>query len=174
MSEDNDNLLFGGWVVAIGTVISALANTPSFSITPSAKNDLKIIGNSLQATGNAIQVERLTSVQLENIANEIQAIGNTTVISSLILPFDKQIKNTLNTKGNLLQALGGGISFSEDWNKERTINVLYSGIGNLLQVIGNSMQALSTQSKKSEMEWNTIGNWIQATGALMTAIAVTI
>ncbi|WP_182201272.1 DUF6944 family repetitive protein [Paraliobacillus salinarum] len=168
-----ENFIFGGWVQAVGTVLSALGNTPNIPVSLKIKKEFDLLGNTLQATGNAIQVEKLTLDDLNNIGNELQAIGNTTVVASFLLPVDQPTKEGLDTKGNLLQALGGAISFSENWKEKNTLNVLYNGIGNLLQVIGNSLQALSLQSKADATLINTIGHWIQTTGAVMTAIGGT-
>ncbi|WP_079710877.1 DUF6944 family repetitive protein [Paraliobacillus ryukyuensis] len=168
----HEKVVLGNWIQATGTIISAVANTPDIPISANLKQDFKVIGNTLQATGNAIQVEKLTLRNLNNIANEIQAVGNTLEIASLMLPI--RSSDTLSSQGDLLQALGSVISFSEEWKKERTIEVLYLGIGNLLQAIGNSLQALATRSKSNATILNTIGNWIQATGAVMTAIGASI
>ncbi|CQR46508.1 hypothetical protein BN1058_00769 [Paraliobacillus sp. PM-2] len=168
-----ENIVFGGWVQAIGTVLSALGNTPNIPIPSKIKEDFDLIGNVLQATGNAIQVETITLEDLNSIGNEIQAIGNTTVVASFLLPVDQTTKEGLDTKGNLLQALGGAVCFSENWKEKNSRDVLYNGIGNLLQVIGNSLQALSSQSKTNATLINTLGSWIQAIGAVMTAIGGT-
>lgn len=168
--NEQENTIFGEWILAIGTVISAIANTPSTNLPYQLTADFKIIGNALQATGNAIQVNQLSLVDLNHIANEIQAIGNTTVIASLLLPLNQIGKTNLNINGNLLQALGGGISFAEDLQEEPKLPLLYNQIGNLLQVIGNSLQAISTRHQSHATTLNAIGNWIQATGAIMTAI----
>ncbi|MFB1051291.1 hypothetical protein [Paraliobacillus sp. JSM ZJ581] len=168
--DNQENIVFGGWVQAIGTVLSALGNTPNISISSEIKKDFDLIGNTLQATGNAIQVKEFTLEDLYSIGNEIQAIGNTTVVASFLLPADQMTKERLDTKGNLLQALGGTVSFSENLKEKNSLDVLYNGIGNVLQVIGNSLQALSSQSKTNATLINTLGSWIQAIGAVMTAI----
>ncbi len=168
------NSLLGSWEQAIGTVLSAVGNTPSIALTSEVKENLDLIGNVMQATGNALLVEHFSLEELKSLGNEIQAIGNATEVVSLHLPVSVSSKKLLNIQGDILQALGGSINFAEELHKELTIEVIYSAFGNLLQVIGNSLQALSTQNTTKAGELNAIGNWIQATGAIMTAVAETI
>ncbi|WP_208590913.1 DUF6944 family repetitive protein [Gracilibacillus suaedae] len=168
------NSLLGAWEQALGTVLSAVGNTPSIALTSEVKENLDLIGNVMQATGNALQVEQFSLKDINSIANEIQAVGNVTEVASLHLPVSVKKKRLLNIQGNLLQALGGSIAFTEEWHKELTIEVIYSGVGNLLQAIGNSLQSIANQNTPKAEELNAIGNWIQATGAIMTAIAETI
>ncbi|MGP4041217.1 DUF6944 family repetitive protein [Gracilibacillus sp. D59] len=169
--EKENNKLLGGWIQAVGTVLSALGNTPRIALSSDIKDDLKLIGNVMQATGNTLQVKGISLQDLNSLGNEIQAVGNITEVASLRLPVTDNVKSLLGIQGDLMQALGGGMNFAEEWQKEITVEVMYNGFGNLLQVIGNSLQALSTRSTTNATEINTIGNWIQVIGAIMTAIA---
>ncbi|ENH97008.1 hypothetical protein J416_08022 [Gracilibacillus halophilus YIM-C55.5] len=171
--KQNWQEIFGSWVVATGTFVSAIANTPSIPFTRTLQQDFKVIGNTMQGTGNALSVQPIYSFTLEDLANEVQSIGNTTIVGSLLLDFNDSTKQSLNTKGNLLQALGGGMAFAKNYQKKLSIRTVYIGFGNLLQMIGNSFQAVSPQLKQIEAIINTLGNWIQALGALMTAIGTT-
>ncbi|PWU68734.1 DUF6944 family repetitive protein [Gracilibacillus dipsosauri] len=170
MSKE-DKELFGGWIQAIGTILSAIANTPHFGLSQTISQDLKVVGNTMQATGNALAVDKLSQKDLSDVGNAIQSIGNLTVIGSLKFPVSNQLKQGLNIKGNLLQALGSGISFSDSLKDSFQISTVYNAYGNLLQAIGNSMQALASKAGSNSTMMNTIGNWIQAIGAIMTAIS---
>jgi hypothetical protein len=102
----------------------------------------------------------------------------------------------LDINGNLLQAVGGGIALPEDLLDEpstiRTLNIA----GNVLQIIGNSLQAFggaeelkSIREKEDRFkgfrennESNQVsssqslainGSWIQAVGSVISAIAQT-
>ncbi|MFD2044893.1 DUF6944 family repetitive protein [Ornithinibacillus salinisoli] len=167
--------LIGSWLQAVGTVLAAVAASPTGIFDENYQHDLNLIGNTLQATGSALQATDQTS--LSSIGNEVQAIGNSTIVYGLIIPTSEKTKTELNIKGNLLQALGGGIAFADE-TVESTIN----RIGNLLQAIGNSMQAIGNKMEWDQMNHpsndedsvgaslNTIGNWIQAIGAVIIAI----
>lgn len=98
---------FGSWTQAIGTVISAVAGTPSNVLGEEFREKLDLIGNELQATGNAILADAEETWSLNKFGNVIQAIGNSTVILGLVIDFDEVTKQELIIKGNLIQALGG-------------------------------------------------------------------
>ncbi|GGH75821.1 hypothetical protein JOD43_000448 [Pullulanibacillus pueri] len=166
--------LFGAWVQALGTTLSAIGSTPSLKIKQKILADLNLWGNVMQATGNALLAESEQKLDLDKIGNEVQAFGNSTVIASILLDIQREYKLELDIKGNLLQALGSGMSFTDVLEHEPSIPDLYSLYGNLLQAIGNSLQALAGINKLQVGEGehiNTIGSWIQAIGAILTAKA---
>jgi hypothetical protein len=70
----------GSIIQAIGTVISAYANTPNKFFNHTFLDDLDLIGNALQATGNALIADGQEPFTLSRIGIEVQAAGNTTVI----------------------------------------------------------------------------------------------
>lgn len=164
--------LAGAWIEAIGTFVSAVGSTPS-KLSLRMQKELSLIGNFLQASGSGFSADSETSFNLNKLANEIQAIGNLAIISELLLPFDQQTAQTLNTKGNLLQALGGGIAFSEGLKESVSISNTYIVYGNLLQTIGNSLQALSGRVGSEQENLNALGSWIQTIGAVIAAIGQT-
>lgn len=133
---------FGSWTQAIGTVISAVGGTPSKVFDEDFRKNLDLIGNELQATGNAILADAEETWSLDKFGNQIQAIGNSTVILGLVIDFDEVTKQELIIKGNLIQALGGGTAVAGAYENpdepEQALNVT----GNILQAIGNSMQAI--------------------------------
>ncbi|MFD9624899.1 DUF6944 family repetitive protein [Peribacillus muralis] len=133
---------FGSWAQAIGTVISAVGGTPSHVFDEEFRKNLDLIGNELQATGNALLADAEDTWSLNKLSNQIEAIGNLTVILGLVIDFDEVTKQELIIKGNLIQALGGGTAVADAYvnpdQPEQALNVT----GNILQVIGNSMQAI--------------------------------
>ncbi|GGB60907.1 hypothetical protein F3157_22865 [Virgibacillus dakarensis] len=75
---------------------------------------------------------------------------------------------------NLIQAAGGSLSLTDALSGELTTESLYDVYGNLLQIIGNSMQAISgiKELKGADDEMiNTVGGWIQAIGSILSVIA---
>lgn len=133
---------FGSWIQAIGTVISAIAGTPSHVLDEEFLNNLDLIGNELQATGNALLADAEETWSLDKFGNIIQAIGNSTVILGLVIDFDEITKQELIIKGNLIQALGGGTALAGAYENPDEPEQAFNATGNLLQAIGNSMQAM--------------------------------
>lgn len=168
--------LFGSWVQAIGTFIAAVGSTPSSIFTKEQLLDLTLIGNTMQAVGNAVLADTMEIVNLGKIGNELQAIGNSTVVSGILLDFSDTEKEKLYIKGNLIQALGAFTATGNGFDKgnERIEALFY--IANVLQGIGNSLQALGGAEKlkfadsKSGELLEFLGSWIQTIGAFIVAI----
>lgn len=133
---------FGSWTQAIGTVVSAVAGTPSNVLDEEFRKNLDLIGNELQATGNALLADAEETWSLDKFGNIIQAIGNSTVILGLVIDFDEITKQELIIKGNLIQALGGGTALAGAYENPDEPEQAFNATGNLLQAIGNSMQAM--------------------------------
>lgn len=160
--------MVGSWLDTIGTVLAAIGTTPSKVLTQSILDDLIFIGNALQGLGSAFVVESPETLANDRVGSAIQSIGNLTVITGL-LQKDERTSILWNRKGNLLQALGGGVSFNYD-GEITSIN----NIGNGLQVIGNSLQAFSLKESLLDTEEGQLldvtGSWIQAIGTFISAI----
>ncbi|MCA1061229.1 hypothetical protein LCL96_20120 [Rossellomorea aquimaris] len=167
---------FGAWVAAIGTVLAAIGSTPIKSIPENTLRSFNLVGNEMQATGNALEADAIEEFLLTKAGNEIQAIGNVTVIAGIVIDFNDIIKQELNIKGNLLQALGGSAALYDSFNEEHSMEVLYSIYGNLLQIIGNSLQAISGILEINDRDSgniNVVGSWIQAIGSIISALVQT-
>jgi hypothetical protein len=164
----------GAWIQAIGTVLSAIGNTPIKSVSEDTLANIDIVGNELQATGNALEADAIKDPgNLTKIGNQIQSIGNLTVMSSLMIDFNEATKQELNIKGNLLQAFGGSAAVADSLDEERTLDELLSIYGNALQVIGNSLQAVSgilELNNEDSGDLNVIGSWIQVVGSILSAL----
>lgn len=178
--------LFGSWIQAIGTVITAIGSTPLEGLSSYFRESLDLWGNALQATGNALIADAQDTFSFEKLGNEVQATGNTTVIAGMIIDFKDETKQKLIINGNWLQALGGSISLPEELEQEESAVRTLTIIGNILQVIGNSLQAIGgieelkgkNENKKNDssddLSLEVIGSWIQAVGSVISAIAQTI
>ena len=165
------------WIQAIGTIISAIANS-EFDIFTSEQGDtLDLYGNVLQAAGNAIQADRQETVTFEKIGTEIQAVGNVVVVGAFICLTDK-VNTTLFVKGNWLQAFGALVEAVDEYldnsGPKQPLNIY----GNTIQAIGNSFQAIGgLQEQKNNLEKAEFlvisGSWIQAIGSVLNAIGQT-
>ncbi|MCU4788034.1 hypothetical protein OCF11_27175 [Bacillus cereus] len=140
--ENQFKEIFGAWVAAIGTITSAIGSTPFEFISSNVRKDLNVYGNVLQAVGNALEADGQGEVSLEQIGNEIQSIGNVTVISGLIIESKEETQIKLVIAGNWTQALGGLTALADEFGDTSDKDESFSIIGNLLQSIGNSLQAI--------------------------------
>ena len=168
--------LFGEWVQAAGTTLAAIGSTPLKSFTESQLINFIVWGNELQALGNSLIADSETNFTIDKIGNQIQATGNVTTLAGFILPVGEGTTLKLDIKGNLLQALGGSASLSVILVEESSIDALYILYGILLQVIGNSMQAIGGIIDFRGGEGGKIitsGSWIQAIGSIIQAVGVT-
>ncbi|MFD1019161.1 DUF6944 family repetitive protein [Thalassobacillus hwangdonensis] len=167
--------LTAAWVEAIGTIVAAVSSTPSRRITTQDQDNLSLAGNVLQATGSGLAVDG--GSVLEDIGNGTQAIGNSTVIYGLLLTDSERERRPFTIKGNLLQALGGGVVLADGFDGTITQAQSLINTGNLMQVIGNSMQAIGASRSPNDPELGQtlgfLGSWIQAAGATLIAIVQT-
>ncbi|MCA1065059.1 hypothetical protein QTG56_08945 [Rossellomorea sp. AcN35-11] len=174
--SNEEKATFGAWVSAIGTVLAAIGSTPIKSIPEDILESFSLIGNELQAVGSALGADAIDEFTLTKVGNQIQAIGNVTVISGILINFNDITKQELNIKGNLLQSLGGGAALADSFNEERTLEELYSIYGNLLQVIGNALQAIAgilELKGRDSGNIDVVGSWIQAVGSIISALVQT-
>lgn len=186
----------GSVIVSIGTITAAIGSTPSNYIKSSVRDDLSLIGNVLQATGNGIDAEAEGTV-LRAVGKEITASGNITITSGLVLEIPKEASYKLFVAGNLLQALGLGVNIGEAIETNPFPGQSENIVGGLTQIIGNTMQAigwsealhdlLENENKQKEFgfyedyliknnkqsESETLvatGSWIQAIGSVISVI----
>ncbi|MCA0970241.1 hypothetical protein LCM20_06550 [Halobacillus litoralis] len=155
---------FAAWVQAVGTIVAAIGETPSFSWTPEQMENLLLWGNVLQATGNGLSADLNDPQSLDHLGNIIQASGNSTIIAGTILDVSPEQELAFTIKGNQLQALGSSLSLVEGLERRDAIH-FYS---NALQVKGNILQAEG--ARRARKDWSLAGSWIQATGATLSAI----
>lgn len=187
--ENNTKELFGAWIQAIGTVMSAIGSTPSLRIRSALQKDLNVWGNALQATGNSLSADAQKTINLEAIASEIQAIGNSSVIAGLIIDFEEETAQRYIIMGNWLQALGGAAAVGAELQENNDkASFIFNVNGNLLQSIGNSLQAIAATEELQELTKNgqrsvkpkatnkdnhsleVTGSWIQAVGSVLVLL----
>ncbi|UII57531.1 hypothetical protein LS684_08915 [Cytobacillus spongiae] len=168
--------IVGAVLAAVGTVISALSVTPHLKLSDQLREGLDINGNVLQAVGNGLQAEGQGDFSLEKVGNEIQSVGNSLTIAGLIWDVSDSKKLNLIATGNWFQALGSLAAFADELEDASAEGKGLILIGNLLQGIGNSLQALAAKKEiilgeQLEIEeLGVAGSWIQATGAVLSAI----
>lgn len=189
--ENQIKEIVGSWIVMIGTITYAIGSSPSTFLREETLEDLVIIGNALQAMGNILEAEGQGDFTLETFGNEITATGNVTVIAGLLLPIDEVDEQKTVIAGTLIQVLGGLVVLSDEFYDTTNTDDSYNVSGNLLQAIGNSIQAISLIHTllKEQSEINTAnetqseqsnnddidpvfltGVWIQAAGSVVALI----
>ena len=175
--ENEHKELFGTWVQATGTTLAAIGSTPLKIFTEDELTSFNLWGNELQTLGNALIADSEHYFTMEKIGNMIQSTGNITVIAGILLPVENETEQELDIKGNLMQALGGSAVLKDILADRHSVESLYHLYGSLLQIIGNSMQAISgiieLQGREAK-NINTAGSWIQATGSIIEAVGSTI
>ncbi|HEY4552380.1 MAG TPA: hypothetical protein VIG80_04235 [Bacillaceae bacterium] len=176
--------LTGAWIQAIGTVTAAVGSTPSELLHEEHQRSLALWGNVLQASGNSLIADAERNFTLGKLGNIIQAIGNLTVVAGILLPLTEKAKQTFDINGNLIQAVGGGVSLSEGLGEQGTSGEEIYAIGDTLQVIGNSFQAFGGSLMLREWDEEDVenkrgillgfqGGWIQAAGSVLQALQQT-
>ncbi|WP_059104783.1 DUF6944 family repetitive protein [Shouchella shacheensis] len=175
--DNQAKALFGAWTQAIGAVISAIGNSPSVSRDSELLSDLDFEGNVLQALGMALLGDNVEPPSLDKLGNYIESAGHLPNVVGVIMEADENIQVQLDAKGNLVQVVGEGLSLSHALSEEPTRESFYYIYGPLLEIIGNSMQALAgiNQLRGVDRErMNTIGAWLHAIGSVLTGLGVSI
>lgn len=169
--------VFGSVIQAIGTIESAVGSTPFKNLSKETSFNLRLQGNVLQGTGNALSADGQDNKwSLEYIGDITQAVGNSTVIVGLLIKFDDETDQKLIIAGNWLQALGSFVGLTDEFEDQTQSGRSFNIIGGLLQGIGNSLQALGgTYQLQDENDEDAelmgiIGSWIQAVGSVLSLI----
>lgn len=199
--NNQTKILSASSIQAIGTVVAAFGTTPAIIPEENLRDQLIVYGNLLQGTGNALQADTEEAGSFGRLGNQIQASGNIMVASGYLIELNDETKTTLSIKGSLLQAVGGGVVLSAELEKPPSLLKVYNVSGNLLQIIGNTMQAMggismlresgqkrvendqarwlygepggfSLGDAKSDGQYlDKLGSWVQAIGAILSAMA---
>ena len=172
--DNNLKALFSSWEAAIGTLLSAIASTPSSKLNETLQTNLDLAGNVMQATGSALAADSEKKLTLNKFGNQVQAIGNSVVISGIVISFTEETKRKVTIKGNLFQAVGSSMALPDLLDTtEITMDTLYEIYGALLQSIGNALQGLSgmieLKGERGE-HIDFVGSWIQTIGAFIQAL----
>ena len=166
-NESSITSVAGNWIAAVGTIISAIGSTPSTFFSQQTLTDFNIIGNILQAGGSAIVVETEDAV-LDVVGGQLSAIGNLVVVAG-ILSENEQSGQLLQKQGTLLQVVGVGITINTEG--ELTLLQTIANTGNIIQLIGNVIEVFADTDTREGEVMNAVGAWIQALGAVITALA---
>ena len=159
--------IIGNWIVAIGTIVSAIGSTSSTIFTQQTRNDFYLIGNILETGGIALVSETEDSL-LYTVGDQLIAIGNLTVIAG-ILSDNEQTSPLLEKQGNLIQVVGLGLVIKTE-GKLTLLQTLYN-TGLIIQLIGTTIELLATTRKTEEEGIRAVGAWIKAAGAIITALS---
>lgn len=167
----------GSLLSTIGTIQAAIGSTPDFHLSKNQNYELRLVGNVLQASGSALSADGQGTVSLEKIGDEIQAVGNSTVITGLILygTSNTETEQRLIITGNRLQALGSFVGLADEFFDSTEMGRAENIIGNLLQGIGNSLQAVGgvqalNTNNLNQGKTGVAGSWIQAAGSVISLI----
>ena len=166
-TEPNIKAIVGNWIVAVGTLLSAIGNTPSTIFTQQTLNDFNVIGHILEAGGIAI-VSETEDTLLYTVGDQLQAIGNLTVVVG-ILSENEQTAQLLEKQGNLIQVVGLGLVINTE-GKLTLLQTLYN-TGIIIQLIGNAIEAIANTETNEGKLMRAVGAWIKAIGAFITALA---
>lgn len=159
--------LIGNWIVAIGTVVSAIGGTPSTIFTKQTRNDFRLIGPTLEAVGIAL-VAQTEDTLLYTVGDQIQAIGNLNVIAG-VLSRNEQIETLLEKQGDSAQLVGLGLVIKTA-GPLTLLETLYN-TGLLIQLIGTAIEVYAIRSTVVAEDIKALGAWIKAGGAILTALA---
>ncbi|WP_062106469.1 DUF6944 family repetitive protein [Bacillus niameyensis] len=170
--------IIGSLLSVIGTIQAAIGNTPQFQLNENETYLLRLTGNTLQALGSALSADGQGTVSFEKIGDEIQATGNSTVITGMLLNGifeDEETEQRLNIAGSWIQALGSFVGLTDEFFDSTEDGRLENITGNLLQGVGNSLQAIggiqALHDKGSEQyQIGVAGSWIQAAGSVISLI----
>jgi hypothetical protein len=133
--------IVGSVLVSVGTISAAIGSMPSNYIKSNVLDDLVLLGNVLQAEGNAIDAEAKGTV-LRSVGKEITASGNLTVITGLVFDIRKEASYKLFITGNWIQALGLAVNTGDAIDLPPFPGQSENIVGSITQFIGNSLQAI--------------------------------
>ena len=159
--------VIGNWIVAIGTVVSAIGSTPSPIFTQQMRNDFNLIGPTLETVGISLVAEAEDTVQY-TIGDQIQAIGNLAVIAG-VLAENEQTTIRLEQQGNAIQIVGLGLVLKTE-GPLTLLETLYN-TGFIIQIIGTAIEILAARGASVAEDIKALGAWIKAVGAIITALA---
>ena len=172
---NNTEMTIAQWVEAFGTVLSAIGNTPIEFLSSDFLYDINLVGDVLQVSATSVQLDAETKLTYNSLGNMLQIVGNSEEIAGYILfKNDQTVQNILVNQGNAIQVVGIGSSLVFFLAHKRNLVNIYNIYANLIQMIGLSIQMLSTIStltKEQSQTLNVVGNWTQAIGAILAAIA---
>lgn len=177
---DDDKLVTGAWLDAIGTIMSAVAEVRTLAGLNEINKKLVAIGEGLQAVG-AILIGTVTEEDpLNFLGNWIDGAGAAASSLGAYLQYADAANGDDNIRleivGDLFQSLGSAFSASADYLSEKVDNIF--AIGNGLQALGAGLEAIGGVYELNEREVDgqpitTIGAILQAVGSNLNALVLT-
>ncbi|GAK13749.1 hypothetical protein [Geomicrobium sp. JCM 19039] len=168
--------VFAAWTVAVGTIIEAVASTERFDLTDERREQLEVVGVSLQAGGDALAVELISEDEpVEKVGSTLLTIGNLTILQGLLRDVSEEDNLVFNIQGNGLQALGGSLILTDLVPLEKTKPDILVFYGLLIEITGNVIQIISSKKELAGGDGarlDTFGAWTQALGSVLGAIGV--
>ncbi|MCT1904978.1 DUF6944 family repetitive protein [Oceanobacillus sojae] len=169
--------ILGNSLSTIGTIQAAIGSTPQFHFNQNQSYQWRLIGNVLQALGSALSADGQGGPSLERLGDNIQAVGNSAVITGLLLygTSDTEAEQKLIISGNWIQALGSFTGLADEFFDSTEEGRAENIIGNLLQGIGNALQAFSGVqvlygNSINQGQLGVAGSWIQTAGSVIALI----
>ncbi|GGP15532.1 DUF6944 family repetitive protein [Oceanobacillus neutriphilus] len=169
--------IIGSSLSTIGTIQADVGSTPQFHFNQNQSYQWRLIGNVLQALGSALSADGQGGPSLERLGDNTQAAGNSTVITGLLLygTSDTESEQKIIISGNWIQALGSFTALADEFFDSTEEGRAENIIGNLLQGIGNALQALSGVqvlygNNIYQGQLGVAGSWIQTAGSVIALI----
>ncbi|WP_078578444.1 DUF6944 family repetitive protein [Salipaludibacillus agaradhaerens] len=174
MGVDDQKLLVGAWLNAIGTIISAAAEVRTLAGFDDINNKLVSIGEGLQAVGTSIAGTVAEDNPLNFAGDWIDGAGAALAsIAAYLQDIDEEngVENLrLEALGDAFQSMGAAMSALGDYS---TGEYDYA-LGNTLESLGAGLESIGTTYEIRGLEGGqaitTIGAIIQATGANYNAL----
>lgn len=178
MADDDNKLVTGAWLDAVGTIISAFAETRELVGITQFNNRLVAIGEGLQAVGTMLVGTVTTDNPLNFAGNWIDGAGaaGSSIASYLkyLEPENREANIRLEILGDSFQSMGASISALADHlagEEALAFGNAAQGLGAGLEAIGASYRLKNLREEGQTLI--TIGAIIQAFGANFNAIVIT-
>ncbi|WP_078554480.1 DUF6944 family repetitive protein [Alkalihalobacterium alkalicellulosilyticum] len=177
MATESERLLVGAWLDAVGTSLSAIAETRELVGLNELNNRLVAIGEGLQAVGTLLIGTVTTDDALNFTGNWIDGAGAAASSLGSYLQDQDEENGERNIRlemfGDFLQSMGASISAVADYQAGE---IEYAK-GNALQGVGAALEVIGTElDLKERVEGQpliTIGAILQAIGSNTNALVAT-
>ncbi|OCA84591.1 DUF6944 family repetitive protein [Bacillus sp. FJAT-27986] len=167
--------IIGAWLTAVGAIVVAIGSTPNTGLSNKIQRELNLVGNALEAVGAGLAADgQDNQFSLEYTGSVLSSIGSLESFTGIAVDFPEPTNTNIAIQGNLLQALGSGVSAADELGDNTTLGASEILIGNILQTIGSVIQAFGVKIQVNDQQegqfYVALGSWIQAVGAVLSAI----
>ncbi|WP_203290220.1 hypothetical protein [Metabacillus sp. cB07] len=184
MNEEKKSLdVFGAWLIVAGTMLNASRETIALTGAEQAALRATGAGNAVEASGNALQAAVRSgdpANRLSALGAWVQSAGNTANAAARIplLSGDLQEGYQLDVLGNAVQSIGAATeaiasSSAQDrlFREQLTAGYLLIAGGAVIDAISGVYFLKELSQRGRALGW--FGGYLQATGALLAADALT-